>query len=93
MAEKFRRLRLAADGKLNGDDAIKIQKIILVAGADAAQLEVTEDADGSGTNVLHLKALANTSPVFDFEDVGGVQLSQGYGDLTGTGPVAYIWWE
>ena len=93
MAQKYQVKRLAADGQLNGTDEVWIKGIQLVAGADAATLEITEDADGSGTNVLVVKCPANDSKWVDLSGVGGLSLSQGYGDLSGTSPEAYIFWE
>ena len=90
---KYNVLRLAADGQLNSTNPIHIVGILLVGGTANSKLEISEDGDGSGTNVLVVNALANDCKWVDLSMLGGINLEQGYGDLTGTGAEAYIFWE
>lgn len=89
----YRVTRLAASAQLNGTDAVHIVGILLVGGTANSSVTITEDADGSGTAALVVKALANDSQLFDLVLLGGKNLTQAYVTLDGTAAEVYIFWE
>lgn len=84
--------RIAEDGAVSAYKG-RVFAVLLVGGSDSTAVELTNDANGAGTNVLHFKCVANDSRYFDFIEMGGVEFSSKcYADITGTGAVAFIWY-
>ena len=72
------------------DDPSWVTSVILVAGSAAATLTLNDSDDGTGTDIITVKALANDSkPVY----IGnkGVRFAEGiYSTIAGSGAVAYV---
>lgn len=84
--------RIAEDGAVSAKPG-RVYAIELTAGSDATSVQLTNDADGSGTNVLHVNTAANQGAFRDYTGLGGVYFSSKcYADITGTGAVAWIWY-
>jgi len=84
--------RIAADGAVSAVPG-RIWAVELLAGSDASKVEFTNDADGSGTNVVEINTAANQGVYRSYADIGGINFSSKcYCDITGTGAVAYIWY-
>ena len=84
---------LTASAQLNGTDEGHLMGILLAAGSANAKLKLSEDGDGSGANVLVVEALANDSQWVDLSHMGGINLTQAYATLTGTGVEVFVFWE
>lgn len=91
--QRTNRTRIAASAKINGDAGLILMGILLTAGSAAASVKITEDADGSGTAVLLVKALTNESIWVDLSNQGGIALSKGYATLAGAGAEATLFFE
>ena len=84
--------RIAADGAVSAVPG-RIWAIELAAGSDASKVELTNDADGGGTNVVVVNTAANQGVFRDYVELGGIAFSSKcYCDITGTGAVAFIWY-
>lgn len=79
----------------------KVWAILLEGGSDAASIDITNDADGSGTPIIGVTApftdadASAAGTVFvSFVELGGLVFSSKiYGKLAGTGAIAYVWYE
>lgn len=85
--------RITADGAVSARPG-RLWAIKLVGGSANSAIELTNDADGEGTNVYQSKCLANCCVPFEsFVEIGGIDFSSKcYADITGSGAVAYIWY-
>jgi hypothetical protein len=74
---------------------IRVYAVMLVAGADAAsRAELTNDANGEGTNVIEVAAPVSGNTFVNFADLGPVEFSSKcYLDITGAGAVFYVWYD
>lgn len=91
---KFQLKRLTADGAVSATPIIVYA--ILVDGNHADwKVELTNDADGSGTNVVQVGSEAEGGQTFfDFTNLGGVLFnSKCYADITVTAGIVHIWYE
>ena len=71
----------------------RIFAIQLVAAAANSKVALTDDADGSGTPLIEIEALAAYSKFDNYCCVGGIDFSTAcYATVTGAGAVAYIWY-
>lgn len=94
----FKLTRLAADGAVSAVPCT-VWAIQLNGGTDDTSIELTNDANGAGTNVIEVEApftdndASSKSTVFiDYTSLGGIRFSSKcYADLTGTAATAYIW--
>ena len=90
--------RLTADGAVSGNPCI-IWAVQLNGGTAACKAEFTNDADGSGTNVIEVCAphtdadgSAQSSVFVDYSKFGGIKFSSKcFLDITGTGAVCFVW--
>ena len=90
--------RIAADAAVSGSPCT-VWAIQLNGGTDDTSIELTNDANGAGTNVIevdcpHSEAtFGSKGTVFiDYTPVGGIKFSSKcYADITGTAAVAYVW--
>lgn len=91
---KHRFARIAASGAVTAIPT-NVYKMVLVAGSGAAAtLKLFNNADGSGTQVIECAAVTGTTESLSFEDTGPVLFSSKlYATLSGTGAVAYLWYD
>lgn len=91
--------RITADAAVSAKPG-RIWAVLLNGGTDDTSIEFTNDADGSGDNVLELEApftdadaSSKSSVYISFVDIGGVLFSSKcYADITGTAATAYVWY-
>lgn len=86
---------IAGDAQIVANVPITIYAIELISGVDIAQLEITNDDDGSGANIIHLKNGVIQSSIFrDYTRLGGVGFNtEAYFDFSGTTPFATVWYS
>lgn len=71
-----------------------LKSVTLTAGSDAATVVIDDSTDGSGTDLLTLKAPTGTTVEWQARDDGGVFFTTAiYCDLTGTAPVVTCEYE
>jgi len=72
----------------------RVWAILLNGGSAASSIKLTNDADGSGTAVTNILALASQSVFVDFTSLGGVDFSSKiYATIAGLGAEAFIWYD
>lgn len=92
--------RITADGAVSASPGI-LWAIQLNGGTAACKIELTNDANGAGTNVIEVCAphtdadgSAQSSVFIDYSPVGGIEFgAKCYADITGTGAVAFAWYD
>jgi hypothetical protein len=89
---KYQLKVLAADGAVSGSPC-RVMAILVDAEHADWEIELTNDADGSGTNVLELGGEAEGGQTyFDFCHIGGIFFSSKcYADVTTTGGAFQFW--
>lgn len=85
---------LAGDGAVLGTP-MRLMAVLVMAGNNDWKIELTNDADGSGTNVLELAGQAEGGQTFfDFTNLNGVLFSSKcYADVTTTGGQFFFWYD
>ncbi len=69
-----------------------ISSVVLIADSAAATVTLNDSADGSGTDRIALKVVANESKQFNFEK--GVKFDTAvYSTITGNSAVAYVYYR
>ena len=83
---------LTADGAVTATPA-RIMAILVDAEHADWEVELTDDADGSGTNIVELGGEAEGGQTFfDFTNLGGVWFpTKIYADITVTGATVHFW--
>jgi hypothetical protein len=73
----------------------RVYAILLVPAAAAGLLKLSNDATGAGAAVVSSQVVASGSGHFiDFTPLGGVEFTTAlYATISGTGAVAFIWWD
>ena len=90
---KHRYARFTADGAVSATP-IRIYALMLVASADAARAELTNDANGAGTNIVEISAPLTDTRFVDFSELGPIEFTEKcYVDVTGTTPVLHVWYD
>lgn len=93
MVPKHNLTRVSASGAV-ASAAARVFGILLMGGSAASSLKLTDDANGSGTAVINVKALTNDATFFDFTPFGGIAFATAvYATLAGAAAEAYVWWE
>jgi len=73
--------------------SVRIMKIVLFGGSADSQVELKNAATDTGTVLLSVNALLDTSFEVDFTSVGGLEFSTGcFCKPAGTGAIAYVWY-
>ena len=77
---------LAADGEVSAIPC-RVMAVLVMAGDNDWKIELTDDADGSGTNVVELSGQAEGGQTyFDFKSVDGILFpTKCFADVTTTG--------
>jgi len=83
---------LTDDGAVTSTPA-RIMAILVDAEHADWEVELTDDADGTGTNIIELGGEAEGGQTFfDFSDLGGVWFpTKCYADLTETAGTVHFW--
>lgn len=85
--------QIAASAKV-ADGNLWLKSITLTAGADAASVVIDDSTDGSGTDLLTLKAAAGTSATWRSGDRQGPFFWAAlYATITGTSPAVVFEYE
>jgi len=85
--------QVAASAKV-ADGRVWLKSITLAAGADAASVVVDDSTDGSGSDLLTLKAAAGTTATWRSGDKQGVFFGTAlYAAITGTAPAVSFEYE
>ena len=72
----------------------RLVAVILVAGSANATLELKNAATDTGTVLLNLAALANTTTGIDLTGLGGMTFDTAmYCKPAGSGAICYVWYE
>jgi len=90
---KFRLVVKAADAIVCATPA-RLMAVLVDAEHADWEIELTDDADGSGTNVLELGGEAEGGQTFfDFSHIGGILFPTTgiYADVTTTGGAFHFW--
>jgi len=85
-------VRVSADAAVYTGGTV-LYAVYLFGGSNASSLQLTDDADGLGTNVFEVNTVATQGVFVDMSDFGGISFpSVGiYADITGTGAIGYLW--
>ena len=89
---KYQLKNLAADGAVSAN-ACRLMAVLVDANHADWKIELTNDADGSGTNVVVLSGEAEGGQTFfDFTDIGGIYFSSKcYADVTTSSGLFMFW--
>lgn len=72
----------------------RLMKVIIGANTASAKAVFYNSADNSGTVLLTVSAIADKGKTVDLCDLGGLTFSTAmYCELSGTGAIAYLWYE
>jgi hypothetical protein len=71
-----------------------IRAVLVNAGADAAAVQFSDDADGSGAKLLEVHAPLTGCAFVNLDPLGGYPFpTKIYATITGTSPSVTIWYE
>ena len=74
------------------NDPAYISSVVLIAGSAAATVTLNDSDDGTGTDRIAMKVIANDSKQFNFEK--SVKFNTAvYSTITGASAVAYIYYR
>lgn len=83
----------ATPAKLGATKKSRLMAVVFYCAADGV-LEFKNAATDTGDVLLTVGGLAKTAPFFDFSDIGGIEFSTAiFAKPTGTGNIAYCWFE
>lgn len=84
----------ATAAKVGETGARRLMKVVLFGGSADSQVEFKNAATDTGTVLLTVNALLDTSFTVDFTDVGGLIFGTAmFCKPAGTGAIAYVWYD
>ena len=90
----FQSVVISSSAQIGVTGERKIWKVCLAGGSAASKLELKNAATDTGDVLFTLNALTNDYKSESFSDVGSIPFSTAcYAKLSGTGALAYVWYE
>jgi len=90
----YRTQVVTASIKIGATGARKLLKVVVGGQTDSGKAIFDNSTDGTGTVLLTVSALANDECQVDLTKVGGLDFDTAmYCTLSGTGAIAYVWFE
>lgn len=91
---KYAMAIISSSAQVGATGARRLRKVALAGGSAASKVELKDAATDTGNVLLTVNALTNDFKEISLEDVGGIEFDTAvYAKLTGTGAIAYIWYE
>jgi len=85
---------VAASAQVGATSARRLMKVVVGGQTTSRTVKFYDSEDNSGTVLLTVSALADSSAVVDLRSVGGLQFATAmYCELSGASAIAYVWYE